>query len=208
MPIPSKKKGEDSNKFMQRCMGNETMKKDFPDNKQRVAVCMSKAIEDLSHVEAMDFQLNYAKKKTEDDMEEEDMEEDDTEEEDATLKTEAKYKYRNPNTNEIYYYNRQGIYKKDGQTLVFMGKEDSKAAQITTKTINNLPDSDFAYIEPGGKKDSEGKTVPRSLRHLPIHDAAHVRNALARLPQTNIPDRKSTRLNSSHIPLSRMPSSA
>ena len=36
------------------------------------------------------------------------------------------------------------------------------------------------------KKDSEGKTSPRSLRHLPINDAAHVRNALARLDQTDI----------------------
>ena len=44
--------------------------------------------------------------------------------------------------------------------------------------------SAFAYIEPGGSKDSEGKTVPRSLRHFPIHDAAHVRNALARAPQS------------------------
>lgn len=64
----------------------------------------------------------------------------------------------------------------------------------STKYINNLPDSCFAYIEPGGEKDDEGKTVPRSKRHLPYKDkdgkpdAAHVRNALARLPQTDIPD--------------------
>jgi HK97 family phage prohead protease len=51
---------------------------------------------------------------------------------------------------------------------------------LSTADINDLPDSDFAYIEPGGKKDDEGKTVPRSLRHYPIHDAAHTRNALAR----------------------------
>jgi len=59
--------------------------------------------------------------------------------------------------------------------------------KLTGKAINNLPDSDFAYISPGGEKDSEGKTIPRSLRHLPIPDAAHVRNALARLNQTKIP---------------------
>jgi hypothetical protein len=51
---------------------------------------------------------------------------------------------------------------------------------MSTADINDLPDSDFAYIEPGGKKDDGGKTIPRSLRHYPIHDAAHVRNALAR----------------------------
>jgi|TARA_R110000751_G_scaffold74674_1_gene150786 hypothetical protein len=62
----------------------------------------------------------------------------------------------------------------------------SKGAKISSKSKNDLPDSDFAYIQPGGKKDSSGKTTPRSLRHLPIPDAAHVRNALARLGQTDI----------------------
>jgi len=61
--------------------------------------------------------------------------------------------------------------------------------------INDLPDSSFAYIEPGGKKDEEGKTVPRSLRHFPIRradgkpDPAHVRNALARAPQSPFGDK-------------------
>jgi hypothetical protein len=57
-------------------------------------------------------------------------------------------------------------------------------AQLATQSINDLSDSDFAYIAPGGSKDSSGKTVPRSLRHFPIHDAAHVRNALARASQS------------------------
>lgn len=57
-------------------------------------------------------------------------------------------------------------------------------AQISAASQNDLPDSAFAYIEPGGKKDSGGKTIPRSLRHFPIHDAAHVRNALSRAPQS------------------------
>lgn len=53
-------------------------------------------------------------------------------------------------------------------------------AAISQADQNDLPDSAFAYIEGGGTKDSGGKTVPRSLRHFPVHDAAHVRNALAR----------------------------
>lgn len=57
-------------------------------------------------------------------------------------------------------------------------------AKLTSAAINNLPDSAFAYIEPGGKKDKEGKTVPRSKRHFPINDAAHVRDALSRAPQS------------------------
>jgi len=61
-----------------------------------------------------------------------------------------------------------------------------------TAYINDLPDDAFAYIEPGGKKDEQGKTVPRSLRHLPYKnhkgeiDLPHLRNALARLDQTNL----------------------
>lgn len=57
-------------------------------------------------------------------------------------------------------------------------------AAMATADVNDLPDSAFAYIEPGGTKDSSGKTKPRSLRHFPIQDAAHVRNALARAPQS------------------------
>lgn len=43
----------------------------------------------------------------------------------------------------------------------------------------NLPDSAYAYIEPGCDKE-DGKTAER-CRHMPIHDAAHVRAALAAL---------------------------
>ena len=57
-------------------------------------------------------------------------------------------------------------------------------APITQADENNLPDSAFAYVEPGGTKDSSGKTVPRSKRHFPINDEAHARNALARASQS------------------------
>jgi HK97 family phage prohead protease len=60
----------------------------------------------------------------------------------------------------------------------------SAKAAMTSASINDLPDSAFAYIEPGGTKDAEGKTTPRSLRHFPVHDEAHARNALARAPQS------------------------
>ncbi len=66
-------------------------------------------------------------------------------------------------------------------------------AEWTTAYINQLPDSAFLYIAPGGTKDEEGKTVPRSLRFFPVKDAdgkvdvAHLRNALARIPQAKIP---------------------
>jgi hypothetical protein len=40
MPIPKRKQNEDKNAYVSRCMGNETMKKEYPDNKQRVAICL------------------------------------------------------------------------------------------------------------------------------------------------------------------------
>ena len=59
-----------------------------------------------------------------------------------------------------------------------------RKADMSTASINDLPDSAFAYIEPGGEKDDEGKTTPRSKRHFPVHDAAHTRDALSRAPQS------------------------
>jgi hypothetical protein len=43
MPIPSINKDEDKQKFVSRCMGDETMKKDYPDSKQRVAICIGQS---------------------------------------------------------------------------------------------------------------------------------------------------------------------
>ena len=65
----------------------------------------------------------------------------------------------------------------------------AKRAVITAASVNDLPDSAFAFIENGGSKDSSGRTVPRSLRHFPIPDAAHIRNALARAPQSPFGDK-------------------
>ena len=62
----------------------------------------------------------------------------------------------------------------------------------TTAYINDLSDSSFLYIAPGGKKDDDGKTVPRSLRYFPYKDKGgkvdlpHLRNALSRIPQSNL----------------------
>src|SRR3990167_10610566 len=61
-----------------------------------------------------------------------------------------------------------------------MNAIDRIKAKLTSAEIDSLPDSAFAFVEDGGKKDDAGLTVPRSLRHYPVHDKAHVRNALAR----------------------------
>lgn len=39
MPIPTPRKKEKSQEFINRCMDSEVMKREFPENKQRVAVC-------------------------------------------------------------------------------------------------------------------------------------------------------------------------
>lgn len=63
-------------------------------------------------------------------------------------------------------------------------------AEWTAAYINDLPDSAFACILSGGEKDESGKTVPRSLRKYPHHDAsgavdaAHLANARARVRQS------------------------
>lgn len=62
-------------------------------------------------------------------------------------------------------------------------------AEMSAQSINDLPDDAFAYIEPGGSKDSSGKTVPRSKRHFPVHDKAHAANALSRAPQSPFGDK-------------------
>lgn len=59
MPIPSKRKDEQKSAFMSRCMGDDTMNKEYPDQSQRSAICMSKACEDANYVEAMDFQVYF-----------------------------------------------------------------------------------------------------------------------------------------------------
>jgi len=74
--------------------------------------------------------------------------------------------------------------------------EDVTKAEWTAAYINSLEDDCFAVIEPGQDKDDDGKTVPRTARHLPHHakgngaagtggtvDMAHLRNALARMNQ-------------------------
>ena len=71
-------------------------------------------------------------------------------------------------------------------------KEDAK---WSTAYINDLPDSSFLYVGPGGEK-VEGKTTPRSLRKFPIKgpdgkvDLPHLRNAIARIPQSDLPAAK------------------
>lgn len=85
-----------------------------------------------------------------------------------------------------------------GKVVEFLSPGDK--AIWTAAFINNLPDGSFAYVEPGGKKDDQGKTVPRSKRHFPFKNAAgkvdlpHLRNALSRAPQSPFGDKAMPKL--------------
>ena len=65
-------------------------------------------------------------------------------------------------------------------------------ATWTAAYVNDLSDSAFLHVEAGGEKKN-GKTEPNALRHFPVKDAeghpdaAHIRNALARIPDCNLP---------------------
>lgn len=73
-------------------------------------------------------------------------------------------------------------------------------AEWTTAAINDLGDACFLYIAPGGSKDADGKTSPRSLRHFPYRgadgkiDLPHLRDAIGRIPQSDLPAEKKTEL--------------
>ena len=59
MPIPNRRKDEDKDKFVSRCMSSEVMKKDYPNQQERVAICIQQASAELNLniIEAADFEL-------------------------------------------------------------------------------------------------------------------------------------------------------
>jgi|TARA_B100000085_G_scaffold128760_1_gene117220 hypothetical protein len=59
MPLPEKREGEKPGEFIARCMSDPKIHREYPDQKQRTAVCMSKACEGMSYIEAADFQINF-----------------------------------------------------------------------------------------------------------------------------------------------------
>ena len=52
--------------------------------------------------------------------------------------------------------------------------------------FNELPDSDFAYIEAGGKIDFNNRTVPRSLRHFPVSSKDEVIQSIKELEASSL----------------------
>jgi hypothetical protein len=141
MPIPQPEKNEEKKKFVARCMSSDVMVKDYPDNKQRIAICLGQtskksdaasiledvceAIEYIKILE--DLELGFTEEVTAENFynpKEEDYEDigypiEDIEEFDLIF---SKFEYRDPVTNELYYYDRRGIHTKDGRQLIYIGK--------------------------------------------------------------------------------------
>lgn len=62
-------------------------------------------------------------------------------------------------------------------------KEPEEAKKLSHEERKNLPDDDFAVVfEVKNKKTGQ----PRKIRMFPMHDAAHVKNVLARLGQEKV----------------------
>lgn len=64
MPIPKPSQNEDRQKFIARCMSDDTMKKDYQDSKQRVAVCLGQTKQSKGSLldqvlEILGFSLDY-----------------------------------------------------------------------------------------------------------------------------------------------------
>lgn len=162
MPIPSRKQGEDRNKYISRCMGNETMKKDYPDQKQRVAICLGQTRTKKSKgniftqaLEILGFTLGYDCEECfgyEEDLsisnliipQETDYIDFGEETEEFDTSVLASYMYKDPRTGEIYYFDMRNNHTKDGRTLVYVGKASEYQGR---KVTLNKP-----FRTPGGPK--------------------------------------------------------
>ena len=58
MPLPERGDKESREVFISRCVSDDKTKQEYPDQKQRVAVCLSKAAEGMSAMASADFQYN------------------------------------------------------------------------------------------------------------------------------------------------------
>jgi len=156
MPIPKPSKDETTKDFVARCMSNETMVKDYKDNGQRYAICVGQTkgakseasiLEDV--LEALQYILDYEEGFVDEDMDMVDLviplEEDYVDFEDDNEQIEdyefSAFKFEDPMTNEVFYYNRMGPWKKDGRSLIFKGKaSDYQGRKVQLNKPFRTPD--------------------------------------------------------------------
>lgn len=137
MPLPNKRDNESHEDFMSRCMSNKNMRKEYPDQQQRAAVCMNKSKSTLQHADDEYYSQEYgfteelseANIVVPSDDEYIDLDED-TEVVDLDVAL-SKYKYKDPKTGEVYTYERRGVYKKNGRTLIPVKSAEYQGRKVT-----------------------------------------------------------------------------
>ena len=159
MPIPKRKKDEDKKAFIQRCMSNPLMNEEYPDAKQRAAICISQTKQSKSSISeevmeildvAEDYELGFVEEVTESNfvipLEEDYLDIEDEDQIDILIEdlSFAKYQYIDPVTQEIFYFSRMGTYKKNNRFLNFVGKASEYQGR---KVTLNKP-----FRTPGGPK--------------------------------------------------------
>ncbi len=77
--------------LMEQLMNDKQIAKDYPNLKERTAICISEVAKRLNIINAADFCFTFSRKN---------------------------YRYIHPLTNEVFYFNRKGFHKKDGITLL------------------------------------------------------------------------------------------
>jgi hypothetical protein len=158
MPVPKPNRDENKQAFVSRCMSNDTMKKEYPDSKQRAAICLGQTRGSVSdHVfEILNLSLSCNDCENDDSEEinianlvppkQEDYVDFGEETEELILPSTAAYEYIDPVTYEKYYFERKGNYKKDGRYLRYEGKTQSSEYQGRKVTLNK------PFRTPGGPK--------------------------------------------------------
>jgi hypothetical protein len=147
MPIPKPNDNESNKDFIARCMANPSMNKDYKDSGQRYAICISQtktksstfeeACEILSY-RIKDEQNEYCgdyEQLTEDNLiipNEDDYVDFDEPTEEYEIELHSKFEYKHPVTNEIFQYDRKGVYTKEGRTLVYVGKSSEYQGRKVT----------------------------------------------------------------------------
>jgi len=163
MPLPTRNEDESRENFISRCMSSDKTKKEFPDQSQRVAVCMSQAMDGLSSIAAADFKYNvnelgYTEEITENNLYiPSEAEYEDWGEGEEEWFADAGYKYKDPQTGEVYEFARKGVYTKNGRTLIPAYSAEYQGRKVTLNKPFRTPDGPkkFAVYT----KNGSGKVV-------------------------------------------------
>ena len=126
MPLPKPKKDEKHQDFVQRCASDTTMNNEYPDAKQRMAVCLNQSKSSLLEqvCEIIDYDPDTCLVTSENLYVPSESEYVcfGEETEDYDISAIAKYVYMDPVSREYFYFQRPAVEKKNNRTLVFVGK--------------------------------------------------------------------------------------